>query len=116
MQVSKKNAVLYGIGFLPVSYTHLDVYKRQGRFTSCIFSALGFGMVEAVAGRSWGRVAPVSYTHLDVYKRQTLFNDDIITKEHNIADIAGTQNNINNCFLIVLISDLSFIPNLRKVR
>lgn len=43
-------------------------------------------------------------------------DDDIITKEHNIADIAGTQNNINNCFLIVLNSDLSFIPNLRKVK
>ena len=34
----------------------------------------------------------------------------------NIADIAVTQNNINDFFLIVLNSDLSFIPNLRKVK
>ena len=36
-----------------------EVVAVAGRLTSCIFSALGFGMVEAVAGRSWGRVAPV---------------------------------------------------------
>ena len=31
----------------------LEVVAVAGRLTSCIFSALGFGMVEAVAGRSW---------------------------------------------------------------
>nr|CCL04197.1 hypothetical protein BN167_220031 [Clostridioides difficile E13] len=36
-----------------------EVVAVAGRLTSCVFSALGFGMVEAVAGRSWGRVAPV---------------------------------------------------------
>ena len=40
-----------------VSYTHLDVYKRQG-FTSVI------PHVEQQERES------VSYTHLDVYKRQ----------------------------------------------
>ena len=40
-----------------VSYTHLDVYKRQ---------VTRFGL-----GRSPLRaMMPVSYTHLDVYKRQ----------------------------------------------
>ena len=38
----------------PVSYTHLDVYKRQGHDT------LAYGHYRI----------PVSYTHLDVYKRQ----------------------------------------------
>ena len=39
----------------PVSYTHLDVYKRQD-YTSALIAA-----ASDIA---------VSYTHLDVYKRQ----------------------------------------------
>ena len=62
--------------FTSVSYTHLDVYKRQGRIINydknktptrgreVTFLEQVFGAV----GRS--PVAPVSYTHLDVYKRQ----------------------------------------------
>ena len=49
----------------PVSYTHLDVYKRQ--------VALGMGDGDAVIhiGRAFVlALIPVSYTHLDVYKRQ----------------------------------------------
>ena len=47
-------------GFEPVSYTHLDVYKRQhgGR----LFYFYWRGITECNV--------PVSYTHLDVYKRQ----------------------------------------------
>ena len=41
--------------FYPVSYTHLDVYKRQ---------------VNQYVGAEWKGIDPVSYTHLDVYKRQ----------------------------------------------
>ena len=56
-------------GALPVSYTHLDVYKRQ--------QLLGLGDLAVVVGdllrhgdeQRHGR-HPVSYTHLDVYKRQ----------------------------------------------
>ena len=50
---------------MPVSYTHLDVYKRQ------LMACAG-----AIARRAWAAGAPiaragtVSYTHLDVYKRQ----------------------------------------------
>ena len=44
-----------GGGYEAVSYTHLDVYKRQ---VAACYAALG--VVHA----------PVSYTHLDVYKRQ----------------------------------------------
>ena len=52
---------------IPVSYTHLDVYKRQGekkytyRLSSCT----------CLAGDVIGDYSfAVSYTHLDVYKRQ----------------------------------------------
>ena len=60
------------MGTNAVSYTHLDVYKRQasesptaskvikGQLAS---STLLTGMVKAQS-------EPVSYTHLDVYKRQ----------------------------------------------
>ncbi|RVU76022.1 arginase family protein [Pantoea dispersa] len=43
----------------PVSYTHLDVYKRQD--IDCLDPA-----------HAPGTGTPVSYTHLDVYKRQRL--------------------------------------------
>ena len=55
----------------PVSYTHLDVYKRQ-YLDSCLWRRL-FGNLII---RIWRNVkrkrrnAAVSYTHLDVYKRQ----------------------------------------------
>ena len=48
---------------IPVSYTHLDVYKRQCRLhvhTSASIPA------RRAAAATWS----VSYTHLDVYKRQ----------------------------------------------
>ena len=56
-----------------VSYTHLDVYKRQGmemfgvsKYISVPVAALGVWLL--VVGGSY----TVSYTHLDVYKRQVL--------------------------------------------
>ena len=69
---------LFEVDTVPVSYTHLDVYKRQSRVTAesrnwltvlprrNIYSRMPKLMV-------WLRaVATVSYTHLDVYKRQLL--------------------------------------------
>ena len=69
----------------PVSYTHLDVYKRQPS-VGAVYEvhrhpapggASGFpravrGQRRRVAGKSDGGTGavPVSYTHLDVYKRQ----------------------------------------------
>ena len=50
--------ILHGLD--AVSYTHLDVYKRQGKDVICIYVAIG---------QKRSTVA-VSYTHLDVYKRQ----------------------------------------------
>ena len=59
----------YVVGMGPVSYTHLDVYKRQS--TWC------WKARRTSAARSASRPTPcrtsvvsVSYTHLDVYKRQ----------------------------------------------
>ena len=77
----------------PVSYTHLDVYKRQETGTSDEGKVLniycwneefksrltdhypGYTEVDATTGTlgdvtvKWN-ITPVSYTHLDVYKRQ----------------------------------------------
>ena len=59
---------------MSVSYTHLDVYKRQhlaGTEASGLFEArLG---AEEMPGKE---VHAVSYTHLDVYKRQALSGSD----------------------------------------
>ena len=59
----------------PVSYTHLDVYKRQPLFGDAVFKRK-----DLMCGRrQWlkhtenpfpHRAGTVSYTHLDVYKRQ----------------------------------------------
>ena len=56
----------------PVSYTHLDVYKRQ-------LQAVAFRHV-ALDRRNPALIVffkgnePVSYTHLDVYKRQSTYS------------------------------------------
>ena len=64
---------------IPVSYTHLDVYKRQAVycFVFGVFDALEFVVAgETVLAHrvfdSFMGVEAVSYTHLDVYKRQGL--------------------------------------------
>ena len=71
----------------PVSYTHLDVYKRQSRNNAyrafsllCSFSNLisasGKRMVSLYTSMTTELFMPlrntVSYTHLDVYKRQAV--------------------------------------------
>ena len=68
-----------------VSYTHLDVYKRQAAYVECklirIASCVDSGIVDAyvativayyVLGICVFYCHTVSYTHLDVYKRQVL--------------------------------------------
>ena len=61
----------YLIDSRPVSYTHLDVYKRQH---NCLcrddlhFAVDPFGHLMKLMAAY--RAEPVSYTHLDVYKRQ----------------------------------------------
>ena len=53
----------------PVSYTHLDVYKRQAEMETetPVFQRSKGGCKTGRKGRK-----AVSYTHLDVYKRQDL--------------------------------------------
>ena len=63
----------------PVSYTHLDVYKRQAWPRGSAVAAserrpsrwLRLSMVTALTKCTIARISKaVSYTHLDVYKRQ----------------------------------------------
>ena len=63
----------------PVSYTHLDVYKRQaiqvaesvakGEYDKGILIC-GTGIGVSIAANKVQGAYAVSYTHLDVYKRQ----------------------------------------------
>ena len=82
---------------VPVSYTHLDVYKRQfpvreNPKTAFYFaldreekiSSLSVDFVKNKAfdfgnGKSYDviSIVPVSYTHLDVYKRQSKSSDKV---------------------------------------
>ena len=59
-------------GLGAVSYTHLDVYKRQA--VTAGPSTRDAGRVAQPSAGRWAtsvrRSSPVSYTHLDVYKRQ----------------------------------------------
>ena len=94
---------------MPVSYTHLDVYKRQmqtlldSRATApelrqCIENLAILGARGGAAGlvalsvtaavlqrEGLAKLAyePVSYTHLDVYKRQ------LIDREHAVCEHRG---------------------------
>ena len=62
----------------PVSYTHLDVYKRQVFEARRLKSVLKdkkvkLGKIDEDGGRGASQINntnTVSYTHLDVYKRQ----------------------------------------------
>ena len=69
---------------MSVSYTHLDVYKRQdfGNVYGMFFALTGDGLSDRELSdyselikrevSELDGVEPVSYTHLDVYKRQVL--------------------------------------------
>ena len=54
----------------PVSYTHLDVYKRQVQEQIQEMMGLIQRPQCGAAGVDGDRGIAVSYTHLDVYKRQ----------------------------------------------
>ena len=54
----------------PVSYTHLDVYKRQVQERRDDLGAGVIGIGHQHDGLVPDACDPVSYTHLDVYKRQ----------------------------------------------
>ena len=73
-------------GLVAVSYTHLDVYKRQVRLPEkfrfntdeVIVQQLGDAVILVPKESLWQTfMAAVSYTHLDVYKRQDLLGGTI---------------------------------------
>ena len=74
----------------PVSYTHLDVYKRQSM--SCERSA---GLL-----REWKPLRAVSYTHLDVYKRQTEDKVTFVNRGKFIFTDNGSQSSCIAYFCI----------------
>ena len=61
-------------GVTAVSYTHLDVYKRQGLLQQkySLPSVSPSVIPERGLRLPLDRTRSVSYTHLDVYKRQLL--------------------------------------------
>ena len=79
-------SILFGnensiVGVVAVSYTHLDVYKRQSFINAKLLepiTRLSKAMKKVSQGdfeqhlETNSRIA-VSYTHLDVYKRQVLY-------------------------------------------
>ena len=96
-----------------VSYTHLDVYKRQTirKYPACrpnitIFfswlSKLTLSFVPSIsknATYSSKIRKPVSYTHLDVYKRQ--YQCHILKRLYNLFRSHPTQQNFQRKFLEV---------------
>ena len=59
---------------MPVSYTHLDVYKRQCQtcalpiFVDALVLAEGLALVEALVLALVDALVPVSYTHLKRFR------------------------------------------------
>ena len=79
---------------IPVSYTHLDVYKRQPLLIGCDLEQMDdftmnllsnrevIAINQDIAGIQGSRVYAVSYTHLDVYKRQRYRRIDIAIRQN----------------------------------
>ena len=76
---STRRRLVIQVHLIPVSYTHLDVYKRQLMQCSDFFDehkdinqvAVRNTAFSAKKVKDDGDITPVSYTHLDVYKRQS---------------------------------------------
>ena len=58
---------------ISVSYTHLDVYKRQLRHLATGFYRIIHKISIQYTYIPMIKLHPVSYTHLDVYKRQVIY-------------------------------------------
>ena len=66
----------YTLEYNPVSYTHLDVYKRQMHDLMVHDYGPGHRIVSFHAEVPEDGDMAVSYTHLDVYKRQGINNGE----------------------------------------
>ena len=87
----------------PVSYTHLDVYKRQLILRTQPHCR---SKIKRPACRSVGVITTaVSYTHLDVYKRQLI--DGGLTLVFSFTDEAG-QERIPTLLRDVSLAGLNF--------
>ena len=81
---------------MAVSYTHLDVYKRQVQHTTENASDL---LIKTCLSRSSHTldemIDPVSYTHLDVYKRQVsgLWLPWVISGKHALRRTESQREN-----------------------
>ena len=53
-----------------VSYTHLDVYKRQGQITSTIVKNAMLASADEINAKF--EAMPMTFAQVDVYKRQPL--------------------------------------------
>ena len=62
--------ILSRVGGGTVSYTHLDVYKRQASLWARACATLKVPSAKFFHSETPSGPFPVSYTHLDVYKRQ----------------------------------------------
>ena len=81
---------------MTVSYTHLDVYKRQAQGKMDLErkgkqSYQGWMFVRLLAFSNGDLQAPVSYTHLDVYKRQVYFH---VRSDYPVAQNSEIDNQL----------------------
>ena len=100
-----------------VSYTHLDVYKRQVlevfhnlsskinleiSYLSTIFKIIGIAYLAEFGAQVCRDAGAVSYTHLDVYKRQEL-EEYVEVMDEDLADLEddvyedGLEEEIDFC-------------------
>ena len=79
------------VGLITVSYTHLDVYKRQPQQLQRVRVRQRVDAGE-VHVRIIDGLQPVSYTHLDVYKRQIDDGQSFRVRDEGNAGSNGGPN------------------------
>ena len=88
----------------PVSYTHLDVYKRQD-----VDGEDGVRMLLALIESAEEVHVPVSYTHLDVYKRQV--RTDKVVQKVKKRKTKREFSHKNMLFFVEYVIMASTVPN-----